>query len=104
MARDSLRRAAQELEAAGEAADPATSDRLSALAGQLRSQADREATPALGALARVDAKLREIASRTDDGAVEASVERARERVLSFLGTLDDRGMEQHGWGDGGEDT
>lgn len=98
MTHDLLHQAADEVEATGEQlTDPATRTRLSTLADQLRAQADREAPPALGALARVQHALREIAADTDDEEVHARLEYAIEQLVSFLETLDDRGMTQHGW-------
>lgn len=97
MSREPLTDAADELDAArDQTADPAVCDRLETLAGCLRSQADREATPALGTLDRVQVKLREIEDQTDDTTVVAAVDSACEQILSFLGTLDDRAMTQHG--------
>ncbi len=70
-------------------------DRLAQLGSHLESQANRDTTPALGVLDRIQTKLREIEDETSDPAVEASLADAREHILSFLGTLDDRGMKQH---------
>lgn len=96
MTRDLLRQAAEKVDAAGaDVAGAETSDRLAVLADRLRSQAEREATPALGVLDRVHAKLREIETETDEPAVGETLESAREDVMSFLETLDDRGMKQH---------
>jgi len=97
VSRKLLYRAADRIDEAGAAADRDVSDRLSALAEQLRSQADRDATPALGTLDRVNYKLRAIGAETGDPTVEERIASAREDVLSFLETLDDRGMNQHGW-------
>ena len=97
MARDLLHHAADEVETAREdVPDTDTSDRLEVLADQLRSQADREATPALGALDRIHTKLRTIEARFSEPTVSEPLARARENILSFLETLDDRGMKQHG--------
>jgi hypothetical protein len=97
MTRDLLTDAADEVAAAKRATtDPAVSDRLETLAGRLRSQAERETTPALGVLDRVGTKLRDIEADTDDPTVGDSLARARANILSFLDTLDDRGMAQHG--------
>ncbi|PSQ18623.1 hypothetical protein BRD00_04890 [Halobacteriales archaeon QS_8_69_26] len=96
MTRDPLYRAADRVDEAAEAADPDASDRLAGLAGQLRSQADREATPALGGLDRIHSKLRDVEGAVEDPEVAAPIADAREDVLSFLETLPDRGMRQHG--------
>lgn len=97
MTRDRLLRAAEEVETASTSvADPETADRLARLAAQLQSQASREATPALGALDRIQAKLGETAAGTDDTTVTAQLEHARDHIAAFLATLTDRGMTQHG--------
>lgn len=97
MARDVLHHAAGEVDAASEAVtDPDTRDRLAGLADQLRSQAEREATPALGALDRIHTKLREIKHDADEPPASDALENAQDDILSFLETLDDRGMKQHG--------
>lgn len=80
-----------------EVTDADTDDRLSKLAERLRTQADRNVTPALGSLDRIQLALREIAATTDDETVRTGLETAREEIFSFLGTLEDRGMKQHGW-------
>lgn len=99
MAHELLTRAADAVDAAGAATtDTAASDRLRTLADQLRAQAERDTTPALGALDRVLVKLREIEGLTDEPTTGEAIERARQDVLAFLGTLDDRGMKQHGGG------
>jgi len=98
MTRDILTDAADEVDTAKEAiSDPEARDRLETLANQLRSQASREATPALGALDRIHVKLRDIEGQTDTTTVTEAIEHAREDILAFLETLDDRGMKQHGW-------
>jgi hypothetical protein len=98
MARELLTNAADEVDTAKEAIpDPEARDRLETLVNRLRSQADREATPALGVLDRIHVKLRDIERQTDETTVTEAIERAREDVLAFLETLDDRGMKQHGW-------
>lgn len=97
MARNLLNHAAGEVDAASEAVtDPDTRDRLAGLADQLRSQAEREATPALGALDRIHTKLREIQHYTGEPSASEALENAQDDILSFLETLDDRGMKQHG--------
>lgn len=97
MARDLLYQAAAEVDTAREGmSDTDTADRLEGLAAQLRSQADRETTPALGVLDRIHTKLRTIETQADEPSVSEALERAREHILSFLDTLDDRGMTQHG--------
>lgn len=97
MTRDLLRRAAGEVEAAREAIpEPEARDRLEALSDQLRAQAERGTTPALGALDRVHVKLGEIQRQTGQATATEAIERAREDILAFLETLDDRGMKQHG--------
>lgn len=97
MSRDLLTEAVDEVETAKETVrDSGVRDRLETLAGQLQSQARRETTPALGALDRIRTKLGEIGDQTDETAVAEPLERARDDILSFLETLDDRGMSQHG--------
>lgn len=98
MSRALLHQAADEVDT-GERkiTDTEASDRLRTLADQLRSQAERNTTPALGVLDRIQHALREIAAETDDETVSDCLETARERIFSFLETLDDRGMKQHGW-------
>jgi hypothetical protein len=96
MPRDLLERAHDAVETARDAtASSDRQDRLGQLATHLRSQIHREATPALGTLDRVQTKLREIKDDTDEESVVDAVADAREHILSFLGTLDDRGMKQH---------
>ncbi len=98
MTRNLLTDAADEVDTAKEATpDPEARNRLETLGTQLRSQANRNATPALGALDRIHVKLRNIEGQTDEPAVTEAIERAREDILAFLETLDDRGMKQHGW-------
>lgn len=80
-----------------EVTDADLDDRLTKLAERLRTQADRKATPALGSLDRIQLALQEIAATTDDETVRTGLETAREEIFSFLGTLEDRGMKQHGW-------
>jgi predicted RNase H-like nuclease (RuvC/YqgF family) len=75
-------------------------DRLEQLGSQLQAQTDRDATPALGALDRIQTKLRDIEDDTDEETVTNALAEAREHILSFLGTLDDRGMKQHRGGTG----
>lgn len=97
MTRDLLHEAADDLATTSETvSDAAVSDRLASLATQLRSQAERNTTPALGTLDRVQHALQEVADDTDDEAVRQRIEAVREQIFSFLGTLDDRGMQQHG--------
>lgn len=97
MTYDLLYHAAEEVDTAGKnVSDTDTSDRLESLADQLRSQGDRETTPALGTLARIHTKLRTIETEADEPTVSEALERARKHILSFLETLDDRGMKQHG--------
>lgn len=97
MACEELDRAARTVREASEAAaDAGRSERLAGLADTLRDQAERDATPALGVLDRVQYSLDEVADRTDDEAVAAGLADAREHVFAFLETLDDRGMTQHG--------
>ncbi|WP_425433274.1 DUF7553 family protein [Haloarcula nitratireducens] len=99
MTRDTLYHAAREVDTARESAsEMETSDRLAVLADQLRSQADRKATPALGTLDRIHTKLRTIETEANEPAVSEALEQARRHILSFLETLDDRGMKQHGGG------
>lgn len=96
MSRILLNDAANEVETArAHATDGELRERLELFSDQLRAQADRETTPALGVLDRIQVKLRDIEQHTDSPVVSESVHRAREEVLSFLGTLEDRGMRQH---------
>lgn len=98
MSRDLLYDAIEEVEATREALpDGEVSDRLETLSSRLESQAERDATPALGTLDRIQNGLEEVASEADDEAVTDRLETARERIFSFLETLEDRGMKQHGW-------
>lgn len=98
MTRTLLHQAADEVERASETVtDEERSARLKTLAERLRSQAERDATPALGALDSVHEKLRELERQSDESAVTDTLQRAREDILSFLETLEDRGMKQHGW-------
>lgn len=75
--------------------NPERRERLDRFSSRLQSQAEREATPALGTLDRIHTKLGNIEAETDDQTVTDSLTQAREHVLSFLGTLEDRGMKQH---------
>lgn len=100
MSRNLLKSAANEVDTAKEATSHTeTSDRLETLANKLRSQAERDSTPALGTLDRVHTKLRRIEDQTDDATIRETIESAREDIMDFLETLDDRGMQQHGWGE-----
>jgi hypothetical protein len=97
MTRDLLHEAADQIDAAREGTtDPGASNRLVTLADGVRTQADREAPVALGTLDRIQHALGEIAAGAADEAVADRLESARERIRSFLETLDDRGMRQHG--------
>jgi tRNA-dihydrouridine synthase len=96
MSRELLREAVDGVETARDATDDSgIADSLAELATHLQSHAEREATPALGTLDRVQTKLRAIESETSDPTVSESLAAAREHILSFLDTLDDRGMQQH---------
>jgi len=96
MSRNLLVQAIDAVDTAREAiTDSETDDRLAQLKSHLDSQAERDATPALGTLDRVQTKLRDIEDEANDPAVEESLADARQHILSFLGTLDDRGMKQH---------
>ncbi|QIO25141.1 hypothetical protein [Haloarcula sp. JP-L23] len=96
MSRDDLMRAVKAVEAASDAvADPAVRERLDQLAEHLRLQAERDGTPALGALDRIQYALHDIATHTNDS-VTTQVEHSRDLIFDFLETLDDRGMTQHG--------
>lgn len=103
MTRDLLHQIAEEV---GNVRDDVDDDdvrnRLEILADRLQSQAEREATPALGTLDRIQNALHEIATETDDETVSDRLENARKRIFEFLGTLDDRGMKQHGWSENAE--
>lgn len=77
-------------------------NRLEILADRLQSQTEREATPALGTLDRIQNALHEIAAETDDETVSDRLEDARKQIFEFLGPLDDRGMKQHGWSENTE--
>jgi len=97
MAQHLLETAAEEVDTAKEAlTDQDARDRLTVLASHLRSQAGRETTPALGTLDRIHAKLRDIEQHIDDTTATEAIERARDNIMAFLDTLDDRGMTQHG--------
>ena len=97
MTHDTLVHAVSAVEAACEDAhDTEISERLDQLADYLRSQADRDGTPALGGLDRIQHSLQEVASQTDQEAVTTRIDEARDLIFSFLDTLDDRGMKQHG--------
>lgn len=101
MSRDLLLQAVDSVETARDAATSSDKqERLEQLGSQLQAQADRDATPALGALDRIQTKLREIENDTDEETVTEALAEAREHILSFLGTLDDRGMKQHRGGTG----
>jgi len=96
MSRELLEQAVDAVETARESTtDSETDERLAQLKTHLQSQADRDATPALGTLDRVQTKLRDIEDESDNSRVAESLAEAREQILSFLGTLDDRGMKQH---------
>jgi hypothetical protein len=69
---------------------------MNQLATYLRSQAEREGTPALGGLDRIQHSLQEVANQTDQEAVTTRIDKARDFIFSFLDTFDDRGMKQHG--------
>lgn len=100
MTHNLLSQAADGVDSARKAtSDAGTSDRLETLANRLRSQAERDSTPALGTLDRVHTKLRTIEEQTDDTTVRETIEAARDDIMAFLETLDDRGMQQHGWGE-----
>jgi hypothetical protein len=93
--RDLLTAAADEVgTASGAVPDSELRERLEVLAGQLRSQAEREVTPALGVLDRVQTKLRGIQRQTNDATATAAIERARDDIPAFLDTLDDREMKR----------
>jgi hypothetical protein len=97
MTHDTLVQAVNAVEAASEDAhDTEISERLDQLAAHLQSQAEREGSPALGGLDRIQHSLQEVASRTDQEAVTTRIDKARDLIFSFLDTLDDRGMKQHG--------
>jgi len=96
MSPDHLVQAIDAVDTAREATtDGESDDRLSQLKSHLESQASRDATPALGTLDRVQTKLGDIEDETSDPTVEEALTDARQHILSFLGTLDDRGMKQH---------
>lgn len=98
MSRGLLYEAIEEVEATREILpDGELDDRLETLSSQLETQAERDATPALGTLDRIQNSLEEVASEADNEAVKERMETAREHIFSFLGTLEDRGMKQHGW-------
>jgi hypothetical protein len=103
MTRDLLHQTAREVEnVRDDVDDDDVRNRLATLADRLQSQAEREATPALGTLDRIQNALREIAAEIDDETVSDRLENAREQIFEFLGTLDDRGMKQHGWSENTE--
>lgn len=85
-------------QASDAATDSATSNRLDNLAGRLRHQAaEKQSTPALGALDRIRYGLEEVAEQSSNEAVSEPLAHAQEHIMSFLEALDDRGMTQHGW-------
>lgn len=96
MPRDTLQQAIDGVETGREhTADGDIEERLTQLESHLESQANRDATPALGTLDRIHTKLGEVEDETSDSRVAESVATAREHILRFLDTLDDRGMKQH---------
>ena len=99
MARELLPQALNEaIQASDAATDSATSNRLDNLAERLRHQAaEKQSTPALGALDRIRYGLEEVAEQSSNEAVSEPLAHAQEHIMSFLKTLDDRGMTQHGW-------
>lgn len=103
MSRDLLSDANEAVAAARERlSDEELRDRLETLSSRLQSQAERDTTPALGTLDRIQNGLEEVASSADDATVTEQLEDARENIFSFLETLEDRGMKQHGWSVGSE--
>ena len=97
MTHNTLVQAVRAVEAASaDAHDAEISERLDQLAAYLRSQAERDGTPALGGLDRIHHSLQEAASQTDQESVTTRIDEARDHIVSFLDTLDDRGMKQHG--------
>lgn len=106
MNRELLTQTIEEVQEAIEAADSSeTQERLEALADRLRYQAEeKQSTPALGTLDRIQHSFEEIVDQTGDEEVAKPLNRAREHIFSFLGTLDDRGMTQHGWTPKTEET
>jgi len=81
--------------------DPEASNRLRARSEQFRSRAERDPTPALGTLDRIQHALKQIAAGSDDQVVSGHLEAGRNHVFSFLETFDDQGMGQHGRGRNG---
>lgn len=106
MDRELLTQAVDEARQAIEATDSSEAqERLEDLADRLRYQAEeKESTPALGTLDRIQQSFEEIAGQTDNEEVTESLTHAREHIFSFLGTLEDRGMTQHGWTPKAEET
>ena len=97
MTHNTLVQAVRAVEAASaDAHDTEISERLDQLAAYLRSQAERDGTLALGGLDRIHHSLQEAASQTGQESVTTRIDEARDRIVSFLDTLDDRGMKQHG--------
>lgn len=96
MPRDILMQAVSAVDTACETTtDDDRKERLTELKSSLRSQATRDVTPALGALDRIRAKLQEVEAETTDSTVAEPLADAQNHILTFLGTLDDRGMKQH---------
>ncbi len=96
MSRDLLFQAIDAVDTARDVtADDEIDDRLNQLNSYLESQATRDATPALGTLDRVLVKLREIEDEMNEPTGAEALADARDHILSFLETLDDRGMKQH---------
>ena len=99
MSRDLLTQAIDEVtQASDAAAKSVVSDRLDDLAERLRHQAgEKQSTLALDALDRIRYGLGEVAEQSSNEAVSEPLARAQEHIMSFLGTLEDRGMTQYGW-------
>ena len=106
MDRELLIQASEEAEQAIQAVnDSETQERLEGLVDRLRFQAEeKQSTPALGTLDRIQQSFEEIAEQTSNEEVAESLNTAREHIFSFLGTLEDRGMTQHGWTPTSEET
>ncbi|MFB6170288.1 MAG: hypothetical protein ABEJ06_03990 [Haloarculaceae archaeon] len=88
MSRTYLRDAGDALaEAADETTKDAAADRLSGLADQLHSLAERERGPDHGRLARIQSALDEVESGLTDGqgdeAAAAAIERARQQISEY---------------------
>lgn len=87
MTRQELTDAASHLETASESAADDAKDRLSELADQLRTLAERDRGPDHGRLARIQSALDELRDDVDDAA-DAAIDDANDAINSFRETLE----------------